>query len=411
MSTQQLPYNAAMVPVAPVARIQEPKEKPIETTTTNVLRQIEAYLRAKYLFRLNVVSNKVEFKLKRHEQTPFVEMTDVDYNSILREIKLADLSCSIQTIRSLLLSDFSTSYDPYREFMHSLAPWDGATDHIDQIAQTVRTNDDPYWAFCFKKWFVAMAISWIDPEVVNHTAIVFTGPQGIGKTTWSRSLIPESLKRYLFAGKLNLADKDSQIKLSECCLLIMDELENMGSRNIEALKELITKADIYVRPAYGYVHKRYERRASLIGSTNNTDFLHDLTGNRRFLCFEAREFNAREHQHLERAYAQAYALAKQGFQFWFDQAEIERLEQNNEQFRAVIVEEEQLTTYYEPCGIDDPDALFMKTTDVLRNLQQFSGLRTLSDQRLGRVLSALKYVRVKRQERYGYLLKLKHRAE
>ena len=52
---------------------------------------------------------------------------------------------------------------------------------------------------------------------------------------------------------VNVRDKDSQVKLSECCLIVMDELENM-SRNLDALKELITKRDIHIRKAYSYTH-------------------------------------------------------------------------------------------------------------------------------------------------------------
>jgi len=42
------------------------------------------------------------------------------------------------------------------------------------------------------------------------------------------------------------------------------------------------------------------------------------------------------------------------------------LEQNNEEFRAVIPEEEQLMAFYEPCDESDPEAVFMKTTDILK---------------------------------------------
>ena len=40
----------------------------------------------------------------------------------------------------------------------------------------------------------------------------------------------------------------------------MDELENM-SRNLDALKELITKRDIHIRRAYAFTHEHYTRRA------------------------------------------------------------------------------------------------------------------------------------------------------
>lgn len=377
-----------------------------KTTGGNTpIEQIELFLRAQWLFRYNVVSNKAEFKLVKEPDAPFAEMRDFDYNSILRDLKYADLQCSMSTLRMILASKFMPEYDPYIEYTSTLPEWDGQTDYIERLANTVATGNSDFWQRAFKKWFVAMTASWMQTEVVNHTALILSGAQGVGKTTWLGNLIPPPLRKYVFAGMINVRDKDSQVKLSECCLIVMDELENMG-RNLDALKELITKKDIYLRRAYAFTHERYIRRASFAGSINNKDFLHDITGNRRFLSFEAKRIDYQIFADLDKAYAQAISLFQNGFQYWFSQEELTELEQNNEEFRAVIPEEEQLMTFYEPCEETDPEGVFMKTTDILKNLLRLSGLRSLSEQKLGRVLMAY-FKRVKRQSRYGYIIKLK----
>ena len=378
----------------------------LKTTGGNTLiEQIELFLRAQWLFRYNVVSNKAEFKLVKDPDTPFAEMRDFDYNSILRDLKYADLQCSMNMLRTILTSNFMVEYDPYAEYTASLPRNDGQIDYIELLADTVTTGNQDFWRRAFKKWFVAMVASWIQPEVVNHTALILSGAQGVGKTTWLGNLIPAPLRKYVYAGMVNVRDKDSQVKLSECCIIIMDELENM-SRNLDALKELITKRDIHIRRAYSYTHEHYTRRASFAGSINNKDFLHDITGNRRFLCFEAKQINYQPFADLDKAYSQAIHLAQNGFQYWFSQEELFELEQNNEEFRAVIPEEEQLMAFYESCDEADPEGGFMKTTDILKNLLRLSGLRSLSEQKLGRVLMA-HFKRVKRQGRYGYLIKTK----
>ena len=378
----------------------------LKTTGGNTLiEQIELFLRAQWLFRYNVVSNKAEFKLVKEPDTPFAEMRDFDYNSILRDLKYADLQCSMNILRTILTSNFMVEYDPYAEYTASLPRNDGQIDYIELLADTVTTGNQDFWRRAFKKWFVAMVASWIQSEVVNHTALILSGAQGVGKTTWLGNLIPAPLRKYVYAGMVNVRDKDSQVKLSECCIIIMDELENM-SRNLDALKELITKRDIHIRRAYSYTHEHYTRRASFAGSINNKDFLHDITGNRRFLCFEAKQINYQPFADLDKAYSQAIHLAQNGFQYWFSQEELFELEQNNEEFRAVIPEEEQLMAFYESCDEADPEGGFMKTTDILKNLLRLSGLRSLSEQKLGRVLMA-HFKRVKRQGRYGYLIKTK----
>ena len=43
-------------------------------------------------------------------------MRDFDYNSILRDLKYADLQCSMSTLRMILASKFMVEYDPYIEY-------------------------------------------------------------------------------------------------------------------------------------------------------------------------------------------------------------------------------------------------------------------------------------------------------
>lgn len=296
---------------SPTEVASQPQGLQLKTTGGDTLiEQIELFLRSQWLFRYNIVANKAEFKLVKKPDAPFLEMRDFDYNSILRDLKYADLQCSMSTLRMILASKFMPEYDPYIEYTSTLPEWDGQTDYIERLANTVTTGNPDFWQRAFKKWFVAMTASWMQTEVVNHTALILSGAQGVGKTTWLGNLIPPPLRKYVFAGMINVRDKDSQVKLSECCLIVMDELENMG-RNLDALKELITKKDIYLRRAYAFTHERYIRRASFAGSINNKDFLHDITGNRRFLCFEAKRIDYQIFTDLDKAYAQAISLGSE----------------------------------------------------------------------------------------------------
>lgn len=390
---------------------QQDSEPKIEMVTSGtnggVLQQIEAFLKARHCFRYNQATNKVEWKPVGQAEKDFTDMRDYDYNTVLREIKYADLSCSVTTLRTILASSFVSPYDPYIEYFAHLPEWDGQTDYIGQLTNTVETSNPEFWQKCFRKWLVALTGSLIDERVVNHTAIIFSGAQGIGKTRWFGRILPEELRRYQFAGMLNLRDKDSQVKLSECPLIVMDELENMGGKNIDALKELITKEHIYLRRAYAYTHENYVRRASFAGSVNHKEFLVDMTGNRRFLCFEVNRINPDHQIPLAMVYAQALHLFHSGFQYWFDQNEIAELNASNEEFRTISVEEEQLMSYFEPCS-EENDPEYLKTTQILQVISSSSKMRGLSEQRLGRVLRAKDFLRVKKGDRWVYVVKRKN---
>lgn len=106
-------------------------------------------------------------------------MRDFDYNSMLRDLKYADLKCSMSTLRTILASQFMEEYDPFIEYTGTLPKWDGQVDYISQLANTVATGNQDFWQRAFKKWFVAMVASWAQPEVVNHTALILSGAQGV----------------------------------------------------------------------------------------------------------------------------------------------------------------------------------------------------------------------------------------
>ena len=147
--------------VTPLTEVApQPQGLQLKTTGGDTLiEQIELFLRARWIFRYNVVSNKAEFKLVKDPDAPFVEMRDFDYNSILRDLKYADLQCSMSTLRMILASKFMVEYDPYIEYTVNLPEYDVQTDYIEQLADTVATGNQVFWRRAFKKWFVAMAAS------------------------------------------------------------------------------------------------------------------------------------------------------------------------------------------------------------------------------------------------------------
>jgi predicted P-loop ATPase len=369
------------------------------------IQRIETYLNKRYHFRFNEVTGKVEFKPVA--VTEFQAITDYQINSLARQIIKAHIPCSANGLRTVLLSDFTPVYNPFKHYFKFLPAWDN-TDYIQQLAETVTTTDDPLWHMCFRKWIVALVAGLLIDKVVNHTVIVFSGKQGVGKTTWILNLVPPPLKEYSFSGTINPGNKDTLIQLSECMLINLDELENLNRTELGTMKEIITKASIRIRRPYGYSTETLPRRATFAGSVNNKEFLSDTTGSRRFLCFEV---TAIDYQHtipLDGVYAQAKYLLENGFKYWFDQAEIEAINKNNEQYRSMSVEEELLLTWFEPCRSEEGD-LYLSTTELAAWLTDKvrMNITDATKLKLGKALRAHKFQRIKRQDRYVYALKQK----
>jgi predicted P-loop ATPase len=366
--------------------------------------QVERYLKSKYDVRYNVVLGKAEYKLKT--EVNYLPVSDYVINSLEREMLNADIPCNVSLLEKTLRSDYSPIFNPFETYFEGLPEWDGKTDHILALAQTVTTTDDTLWIYCFKKWLVALVGCALSDTVINHTVIVFSGKQGVGKTTWLLNLLPDEIKQYCYSGTIDPKNKDTTIHLSETILINMDELESLNRAQLGSLKEIITKSTIRLRRSYGRNNENMPRRASFAGSVNGKDFLSDTTGNRRFLCFEVTSIDYKNTVALSAVYAQALQLFRAGFQFWFDKTEIDRINLNNEQYRNTSIEEELLTAHFTQCVAHDADHFFT-TTELLTWLTQKAKL-ALTDsakQKMGKALKAHSYLRLKRQNRHVYALK------
>ena len=357
-------------------------------------------------------------------------LTDKDINTMVCNcVAETEVNISVTEMWTALKSDMVPAVHPIRAWLEGLKPYTpDQPDWIDWLASQVRVADnagsgvqefrssgvtyeqaqnapdpseplnsssaDLYWRQCFKKWFVAMVASWMKDEVVNHTVLVLVGRQGIFKTTWLERLIPPELREY--SSKLPLSGqitKDDRLRLCENVMLNIDELDAICGREMNIVKSLLTSTDVNERAAYGRLKERRVRLASFCASTNNREFLTDITGNRRWLPFEVESIQNPFHAIIpyEQLYAQAVYLIEQGwYMYWFDLEEIEELEKHNEEFRAMENEEQLI-----PILFDIPaegKGEFMTTAEISDLLVTYGGIkRPMKTQQLGVLMGKLKF--------------------
>jgi hypothetical protein len=375
----------------------EDKPKPTQ------IDRLELFLSNKYVFRHNIVSGKLEFqyfgKKKWNVMNDFIE------NSMLRECLKGRIKTNLSSLRNLLYSDFCELFNPFEDYFFNLPTYDEKTDYITELANTITTTKQELWQQCFKKWLVAMVGCVLDEKVINHTVIVFSGKQGLGKTTWVEKLVPKQLKEYLFSGTINPNNKDTLVQLAECMLINLDELENLNRSEIGSLKEIITKTQIRMRKAYGHNNETMPRRASFAGSVNTAQFLNDSTGSRRFLCFELEGIKYQHDVDINLAFSQALFLFKSGFRYWFDQEEIKNITENNEQYQLRSPEEELLLTWFEPCEKEKANA-FLNTSQIASKLAEKAKINITDStiNKLGRALKKHNFLKLKKYGIFVYAL-------
>ncbi len=397
----------------------------IETKQT-IFQQVEDILKDHFDLRYNVIIQRIEYKLK--DQQEYKVLSERSFNTLFCLIGKSDIECNLSTFYAIVNSEFIENYDPFEDYFQSLDnKWDGKTDYIAQLVATIDTTNNELFYRYFKRYLVS-AVACALGKSVNHQVIVLSGPQGQGKSSAIKNLTPNSLQSYRYSGTLDLKSKDSQIILGQALFIDLDELENLTKSEAGSLKSLITRSIIKVRPPYGRFYQDIVRRSSFIGSINENEFLTDLTGNRRYLCFTIKSINNKHQINMDDVYAQAYQLLTKGengepFKHWFDKNDFEEIEENNSNYVRLSYEEELITKYLTaPTAETDRNKIvYYSPTEIISYINQYQG-RICLDQRnykkMGQVLHKLGFTKKSDQKskRYGVVLLIedlerKHRKD
>ena len=358
------------------------------------------YIVSHYEFRFNVVTSFYEYRklefAKRAKKgpklgSPWRKYDDRVRNLILIEMMEVDCDISKDKFDTFIESEIvSKDYNPFIEYFESLEPWDQKTDYVKELSMTVNTFDKEHFRSTLQRFFVGALDCLLDEDAVNDVCLVFQSEQGIGKTRWMRSLLPQRFQsEYLYEGNIDTKNKDHTMYLSQYWFIHLDELETLKSNDISAIKSFITRQRISVRKAFGRYKTNFIRRASFLGSVNDDKFLTDITGNRRWLVFKVTDINYEHEVNIDGMWAQIYHLWKEGFKHWFDITEIKVINNINEEFRQMSLEEEMLLQHYEFGYPAEGKGEYLGSFEVLTQLGKDSAhlLNKLDSKRMGRVMA------------------------
>ena len=350
--------------------------------------RIETFLRERYDFRFNTVKSRTEFRDKESDNT-FSPLTKFDINSMRRLLDATvGVSTSGENIRSILESDFCPKVNPVQEYFLSLPQADeNASSEIARLAECVTVVDSDKWRRYLLKWLIAVvANAMADFQCRNHTCLVLTGEQGKFKTTFLDLLCPDNLKNYLFTGKIDPQSKDVQTLIAEYLFInIDDQLKALNKRDENELKNLITTPRVKYRRPYDVYIEEYPHLASFMASVNGNDFLTDPTGSRRFLPFEveAIDIETAKQIDMDKVYSEAVWFWRNGFRYWFDEAEITELHRESEAFHVQTVEYEMLLKGFEKP--EEESEIYMTTSEILNYLRAYTTIN-LQEKRMGEAL-------------------------
>lgn len=368
------------------------------------VEEIEAFLVSQAEFRHNAITRHCEIRWQGEDN--FQELTDRDTNTLWSRICKTGARTRPIDIQNVIHSEFTPIFHPFKDYFDSLPPWDGVTDAIGTLAATVHVKgDQARFTDYFRKWFVGILPTLFDEQTVNHEILVFIGEQGVYKTTWFNHLLPPPLRRYFYTKtNSNRLTKDDQLTLAEFALVCFEEIDGMRQSELNQLKAMITLQHVNERAAYARNKERRPHIASFCGTGNNLQFLTDPTGNRRWLPFEVERIDSPYARPIpyEKIYAQALALWKGGFRYWFSQEDIVELNNHNTHFEAPNLEEELIATYFrKPLG--DETGLFVTTARILERISTYIR-QPLSPAKIGTIMKKLEFETIRTERKRGYIV-------
>ncbi|WP_175562703.1 virulence-associated E family protein [Muricoccus roseus] len=176
-------------------------------------------------------------------------------------------------------------FHPVRDYLDGLR-WDGTPRLANLMHAYAGAKADPYAQGIGRMFLISLVARAYEPGCEVHHMPALIGAQGAGKSSFCKALMP---RREWFSDTLPPVGEDSvrtAMALRGKWLIEVAELDAFRRTDFRTLKDFLTRAVEEFTPKYGRQPVREPRGLAFIGTTNESEFLKDDTGNRRFWPLE-----------------------------------------------------------------------------------------------------------------------------
>jgi|GEM_PF-2372380 len=257
-------------------------------------------------------------------------INDISDNGKLQEIKslLAINEVPIETAERITALLMNKVVNPIKDFITG-KPWDNVS-RLNDFYNTVLVdiNNVEYRNRLLRMWLVqcvaAMDAGESSPIVHKvpkfEAVLIFQSGQGRMKTTWIRSLVPPEYNEYVIDNiTLDTENKDSRKAAVSAWICELGELDGTFKKSdIARLKGFLSSCVDEIRLPYDRLPCKFRRRTSFFASVNESRFLVDDTGNRRFFPLQIIGTNPFHSVDMQQLWAEIWGLYLAGDQWWPD---------------------------------------------------------------------------------------------
>lgn len=406
---------------------------------------VENWLSSKYEFRTNTISGKVEYRATAHDDRentarwqPLDDFKLNEWSIALKKVKVKytvedkTKSRRLRVHKSELVDlihnhVFSAAVNPVISFferlhgqyafrgedtLYEVKKWFGAFDYGN------REYAEAFWL----DWFSGV-IKNLTTEGYYDKIMVLSGVGGAGKTFAIKERLCKPFDEYFTQSFNWSSNKDDLSKITKYLFILDDELNTSRKADVEQIKNITSMSHTDIREAYARYDSRRARIANFIATTNNREFLTDLTGNRRFLVLDVESGNRDLVNSID--YNKLWAEVWEHFYIQKNTSSLsnETINENNNSFRQISVEEEALEECFDFSNVRDGRTVnenFVASTakEIIDHVNAATGRSLPEDARVTNRIKAIlnskglvqsKNVRYKGKQGRWWYLKVKKR--
>lgn len=227
-------------------------------------------------------------------------------------------------------------------------PWDGIN-RLSKFIKTIKTKDDEFSYKIIKRWMLsAIAAAFSEKGFSTQGVLVLQGEQNLGKTRWVKSLDPINCGAVKEGLIVDPSNKDSVITASQCWIAELGELDGTFSKaDIARLKSFITSQVDVIRLPFAPRNSHLHRRTAYVGTVNNSTFLVDDTGNRRWWTVEVESIDLNHKLDIQQVWAEVYDIWSKDNQTWLESDELKTLNEKNVEHEKIDPLEEKILEMFD----------------------------------------------------------------
>lgn len=164
-----------------------------------------------------------------------------------------------------------------RDYLRGLT-WDRVPRLDTLLIDYFGALDTAYTRAVTRKTFSAGVARVLTPGVKFDSMLILSGPQGIGKTTLFRYMG----RGWHLDGLTTFEGKEAAELIQGYWIIEAGELTGLNKSEMNTVKQFLSRTDDVYRIPYSRRTGTFPRTCIIVGTTNDTEFLKDRTGNRRF---------------------------------------------------------------------------------------------------------------------------------